>query len=101
MPFLSYFPLLVAGPIERATHLLPQIKVKRTFTHPQAISGLYQILWGLFKSSDCRLRNVCQRYFCIIPKPMAEYFGNWCFIFHIPNLRRRLFGYRFRNVPIV
>jgi D-alanyl-lipoteichoic acid acyltransferase DltB (MBOAT superfamily) len=49
MPFVSYFPLLVAGPIERATHLLPQIKVKRTFNYyPQAISGLYQILWGLF-----------------------------------------------------
>jgi alginate O-acetyltransferase complex protein AlgI len=47
--FVSYFPLLVAGPIERATHLLPQIKVKRTFNYEQAISGLYQILWGLFK----------------------------------------------------
>jgi alginate O-acetyltransferase complex protein AlgI len=47
--FVSYFPLLVAGPIERATHLLPQIKVKRIFNYNQAISGLYQILWGLFK----------------------------------------------------
>lgn len=47
--FVSYFPLLVAGPIERATHLLPQIKVKRNFNYDQAISGLYQILWGLFK----------------------------------------------------
>ncbi|MFT7352176.1 MAG: alginate O-acetyltransferase complex protein AlgI [Flavobacterium sp.] len=47
--FVSYFPLLVAGPIERATHLLPQIKVKRNFNYQQAISGLYQILWGLFK----------------------------------------------------
>ena len=47
--FVSYFPLLVAGPIERATHLLPQIKVKRNFNYDQAVSGLYQILWGLFK----------------------------------------------------
>jgi D-alanyl-lipoteichoic acid acyltransferase DltB (MBOAT superfamily) len=47
--FVSYFPLLVAGPIERATHLLPQIKVKRKFNYDQAVSGLYQILWGLFK----------------------------------------------------
>lgn len=47
--FVSYFPLLVAGPIERATHLLPQIKVKRSFSYDQGISGLYQILWGLFK----------------------------------------------------
>lgn len=47
--FVSYFPLLVAGPIERATHLLPQIKVKRNFNYDQAVSGLHQILWGLFK----------------------------------------------------
>jgi len=47
--FVSYFPLLVAGPIERATHLLPQIKRKRHFNYNQAIDGLYQILWGLFK----------------------------------------------------
>jgi len=47
--FVSYFPLLVAGPIERATHLLPQVKVTRKFDFDQAKSGIYQILWGLFK----------------------------------------------------
>src|SRR5436190_14630277 len=47
--FVSFFPLLVAGPIERATHLLPQIKVKRTFDQAKAVDGLRQILWGLFK----------------------------------------------------
>ena len=47
--FVSFFPLLVAGPIERATHLLPQIKVKRTFDYKKAVDGLRQILWGLFK----------------------------------------------------
>ena len=47
--FVSYFPLLVAGPIERATHLLPQVKVVRKFNFDQAKSGIYQILWGLFK----------------------------------------------------
>jgi D-alanyl-lipoteichoic acid acyltransferase DltB (MBOAT superfamily) len=47
--FVSFFPLLVAGPIERATHLLPQIKTARTFNTQQAIDGLRQILWGLFK----------------------------------------------------
>lgn len=47
--FVSFFPLLVAGPIERATHLLPQIKVKREFSYPLAVDGLRQILWGLFK----------------------------------------------------
>ncbi|WP_316811939.1 MBOAT family O-acyltransferase [Pedobacter heparinus] len=47
--FVSFFPLLVAGPIERATHLLPQLKKKRFFDYGKAIDGLRQILWGLFK----------------------------------------------------
>jgi len=47
--FVSYFPLLVAGPIERATHLLPQIKKERTFNYKQATNGFFLILWGLFK----------------------------------------------------
>jgi len=47
--FVSFFPLLVAGPIERANHLLPQIERKRTFTELNAVNGLRQILWGLFK----------------------------------------------------
>lgn len=47
--FVSYFPLLVAGPIERATHLLPQVKVKRTFDYEKAKVAVYQIIWGLLK----------------------------------------------------
>lgn len=47
--FVSFFPLLVAGPIERATHLLPQIKKERIFNYLTATDGLRQILWGLFK----------------------------------------------------
>jgi alginate O-acetyltransferase complex protein AlgI len=47
--FVSFFPLLIAGPIERATHLLPQIKKERTFNYLKAVDGLRQILWGLFK----------------------------------------------------
>jgi len=47
--FVSFFPLLVAGPIERATHLLPQIKKERIFNYSKAVDGLKQILWGLFK----------------------------------------------------
>lgn len=47
--FVSYFPLLVAGPIERATHLLPQVKKIRVFNYEQAANGVRQILWGLFK----------------------------------------------------
>ena len=47
--FVCFFPLLVAGPIERATHLLPQITKSRTFDYQKAVDGLRQILWGLFK----------------------------------------------------
>jgi D-alanyl-lipoteichoic acid acyltransferase DltB (MBOAT superfamily) len=47
--FVSFFPQLVAGPIERASHLLPQFFNKRVFNYNQATDGLRQILWGLFK----------------------------------------------------
>jgi D-alanyl-lipoteichoic acid acyltransferase DltB (MBOAT superfamily) len=47
--FVAYFPLLVAGPIERATHLLPQIKKRRFFDYTKAMDGVHQIIWGLFK----------------------------------------------------
>ena len=47
--FVSFFPLLVAGPIERATHLLPQLLKKRVFDSDRTVDGLRQILWGLFK----------------------------------------------------
>ena len=47
--FVSFFPQLVAGPIERATNLLPQFYKKRTFDYPKAVDGMRQILWGLFK----------------------------------------------------
>jgi alginate O-acetyltransferase complex protein AlgI len=47
--FVSFFPLLVAGPIERATHLLPQITKKREFDYFKVVDGLRQILWGFFK----------------------------------------------------
>lgn len=47
--FVSFFPQLVAGPIERASNLLPQFSVKRKFEYANAVDGLRQILWGLFK----------------------------------------------------
>ena len=47
--FVAFFPQLVAGPIERAKHLLPQFSKKRIFKEDIGISGLYLILWGLFK----------------------------------------------------
>ena len=47
--FVSFFPQLVAGPIERATHLLPQFHKRRKFDYALAVDGMRQILWGLFK----------------------------------------------------
>ncbi|GHT53751.1 O-acyltransferase [Bacteroidia bacterium] len=47
--FVSIFPLAMAGPIERATNLLPQIYKRRTFDYALAVDGMRQILWGLFK----------------------------------------------------
>ncbi len=47
--FISFFPQLVAGPIERADNLLPQFLRHRTFDYSKAVDGLRQILWGLFK----------------------------------------------------
>ena len=47
--FVSFFPQLVAGPIERASNLLPQILKKREFQYEQVNQGLKLILWGMFK----------------------------------------------------
>ena len=58
--FVSYFPLLVAGPIERATHLLPQLKVNREFHFEKAKQGIYQIIWGLVKKVV--IADTCANY---------------------------------------
>jgi D-alanyl-lipoteichoic acid acyltransferase DltB (MBOAT superfamily) len=47
--FVAFFPLLVAGPIERAAHLLPQIRGSRRLAADRMVSGLRLILWGMFK----------------------------------------------------
>jgi len=47
--YVSFFPQLVAGPIERASNLLPQITKKRKFNYKQCVQGLRLILWGMFK----------------------------------------------------
>ena len=49
LAYVSFFPQLVAGPIERATTLLPQFGRQRTFDYAQAVDGLRQMLWGFFK----------------------------------------------------
>jgi D-alanyl-lipoteichoic acid acyltransferase DltB (MBOAT superfamily) len=72
--FVAFFPLLVAGPIERATHLLPQIRVKRTFDYHRAVDGLKQILWGLFKKIV--IADQCAIYVNQIFEPGASYDGS-------------------------
>jgi D-alanyl-lipoteichoic acid acyltransferase DltB (MBOAT superfamily) len=47
--YIAFFPQLVAGPIERATHLLPQMLGERRFRYEEAVDGLRRILWGFFK----------------------------------------------------
>lgn len=47
--FISFFPQLVAGPIERATNLLPQFQREKIFDYPSAVVGCRQMLWGFFK----------------------------------------------------
>jgi alginate O-acetyltransferase complex protein AlgI len=47
--FVSFFPLLVAGPIERANHLLPQVQLKKRFNYEQSSGGIRLMLWGMFK----------------------------------------------------
>ena len=58
--FVSFFPQLVAGPIERANELLPQIERHRKFDYDFAVSGLRLILWGLFKKSV--IADTCALY---------------------------------------
>ncbi len=47
--FVSFFPQLVAGPVERASTLLPQFLKKRQFDYTKSVEGCQQILWGFFK----------------------------------------------------
>lgn len=65
--FVAFFPLLVAGPIERATHLLPQIKRPRSFDYEKAADGMRQFLWGLVKK--VLIADQCAVY-------VDEVFGN-------------------------
>ncbi len=72
--FVSFFPLLVAGPIERATHLLPQLKKERSFIYENAVLGLRQILWGLFKKIV--IADQCANYVNTIFASSANYNGS-------------------------
>lgn len=72
--FVSFFPQLVAGPIERATNLLPQFCKKRTFDYLKAVDGMRQILWGLFKKIV--IADNCAEYANLIFNNSADYSGS-------------------------
>ncbi|ADY30439.1 membrane bound O-acyl transferase MBOAT family protein [Cellulophaga lytica DSM 7489] len=72
--FVSFFPQLVAGPIERATNLLPQFYKRRVFSLEKAKSGLRQILWGLFKKIV--IADQCAKYVNIIFDNSDGYSGS-------------------------
>lgn len=76
--FVSFFPQLVAGPIERATNLLPQFYKKRNFDYKNAVDGLRQILWGLFKKVV--IADQCAEYANLIFNNSAEYSGSTLFL---------------------
>ncbi|MCF8230377.1 MAG: MBOAT family protein [Bacteroidales bacterium] len=71
--FVSFFPQLVAGPIERATNLLPQFYKKRVFTYARARDGMLQILWGLFKKLV--IADNCAEYANMIFNNSDQYSG--------------------------
>ena len=72
--FVSFFPQLVAGPIERASHLLPQFYKKRYFDYTQAVDGMRQILWGLFKKIV--IADNCATHANIIFNNSEDYSGS-------------------------
>ena len=76
--FVCFFPQLVAGPIERATNLLPQFYKQRKFEYTKAVDGLRQMLWGLFKK--VLIADNCADFANIIFNNSAEYSGSTLFI---------------------
>jgi len=76
--FVSFFPQLVAGPIERATNLLPQFSKKRNFSYSNGVEGLRQILWGLFKKMV--IADNCAIYANDIFNHSSEYNGSTLFL---------------------
>lgn len=74
MAFVSFFPQLVAGPIERAENLLPQFYKKRVFHYSNAVDGMRQILWGLFKKIV--IADNCAVYANLIFNNSTEYSGS-------------------------
>ena len=67
--YISFFPQLVAGPIERATNLLPQFQKERKFDYAVSVDGLRQMLWGFFKK-------------LVVADNCAAIVNDWCGQYH-------------------
>jgi D-alanyl-lipoteichoic acid acyltransferase DltB (MBOAT superfamily) len=99
--YVAFFPQLVAGPIERATNLLPQFLQKRTFKYEQGIDGMRQILWGLFKkiviADNCAM-YVDQVWSTYDRYPERKHLAIGSHPLYVPDIWRflRLLGYRYR-----
>ncbi|MBT8255027.1 MAG: MBOAT family protein [Bacteroidia bacterium] len=76
--YVSFFPQLVAGPIERATRLLPQFQRKRQFDYNQAVDGCKQILWGLFKKMV--IADNCATYVNLVFEDPGAHSGSSLFL---------------------
>jgi D-alanyl-lipoteichoic acid acyltransferase DltB (MBOAT superfamily) len=72
--FISFFPQLIAGPIERASNLLPQCMRQRAFDYRLAVDGMRQILWGLFKKVV--IADNCAEYANLIFGAPENYSGS-------------------------
>lgn len=103
--YISFFPQLVAGPIERATHLLPQFLRPRNFDCDLALDGIRQMLWGFFKkvvvADNCALfvNGVFENYQTF----GWEYLVSGGFLLYDTDLRGffRILGYSDRLCPVV
>ncbi len=71
--YVCFFPQLVAGPIERATNLLPQFLSQRQFDYHKAVDGMRQMLWGMFKKVV--IADNCAEYTNIIFDGSENYSG--------------------------
>ena len=78
LTYVSFFPTLLAGPIDKARDFIPQLEKKRVFDYEQAVIGLKQILWGLFKKVV--IADSCAEYTNIIFDHSQNYNGSTLFI---------------------
>ena len=75
--YICFFPQLVAGPIERASNLLPQMSSKRIFNYSQAVDGIEQVVWGLFKKMV--IADNCAKYVNVVWSDYANQ-NSWTLI---------------------